>query len=825
MTSLLRPLATFTLAVAVTVPACAQSQLLPPSLRVPTLADSGRRVTDSIVRPIAPADIPAAADRVAAATMDLITSTGPDADTRAVLTGIPLLVDSLALDEPVAALGTRGLLTRRGLTDLGLMWSARDRKVLAWRRALKHSAAEVDSARREIQHSLAVWRATAAEPDTLEYTPALQRRVHGVIARLGQADSVLAERNTQLLAAELELSDANGRIFTELQAVATARADARRNLLRLDSPPLWKGFTPEGNAGPGWAARPHPLDDLHWFFGRNRGLLFTQGLLTALAMLLALWNRRDLGRTAEYEVPAGPYYEVLRQPVAAVALLGIAATLVLYPLAPLSVYDAALIAAAVPLLLLVPSLVPADLVRLARLAIGFFVLQRGLAMFFIGTPPFRLVTLGTSLVWLALLCVGLRPGKVLRQREPGWRYTLQVVAWVLLACGVLAVVVNVVGNVSLADALNAGIAATMYVALLLAGITRISLVLLSRAVRWGAAWSRYLRERGGLVLTLVERIMVGIFAVLWLITSLQSFYLWAPVRTGLARTLGATIHLGEASLSLGTIVLFAAVLWAGLMIARLVSGVIELDVLNRMDLRRGVPVTVGSLVRYALIAAAFLFAIAAAGVELSRLAILGGALGVGIGFGLQNIVNNFVSGLLLAFERPVSIGDIVQVGTHLGEIREIGIRASVLRTPEGAEVIVPNSELITRDVINWTRTGTRRRIEVPVGVAYGNDPAKVVSLLADVAQAHPAVLGNPKAFALFTGFGENSLNFLVRAWTDSIDWMVVRSEISVALHGALRDSAMEFPFPQRDLHLRSVDASVLAGLRDGTRPAAGTPAP
>jgi small-conductance mechanosensitive channel len=824
VTFLCRPLATLALAVAVTSSARAQSALLPAGLRVPSLADSGRRATDTIVRPIAPADIPAAADRISAATMDLITGTGPDEDTRTVLAGIPILVDSLALDEPVATLGGRGLLTRRGLADLGLMWSARDRKVLSWRRELKQSAAEVDSARREIQHSLALWRATAAQEDTLEYTPALQRRVQGVITRLGQADSVLAGRNTQLLAAELELSDANGRIFTELQAVASARADARRNLLRLDSPPLWKGFTAEGNAGPGWAARPHPVDELLWFFGKNRGLVFTQGLLTLAAMLFARWNRRSLDRTAEHEVPAGPYYEVLRRPVAAVALLGIAATLLLYPLAPLSVYDAALIVAAIPLLLLVPTLVSADLVLPARLAIGFFVLQRGLAMFFIGTPPFRMVMLGTSLVWLSLLSLGLRPGKILRQGGTGWRHTLQVVAWVLLACGVLAVVANVVGNVSLADALNAGIAATIYLAVLFAAITRITLVLLSQAVRWGAAWSRYLRERGALVLTLVERIMVGTFAVFWFIASLQSFYLWAPLKDGLARALGATIHLGEASLSLGTVVLFGVVLWAGIMIARLVSGVIELDVLSRMDLKRGVPVTVGSLVRYALIAAAFLLAIAATGVELSRLAILGGALGVGIGFGLQNIVNNFVSGLLLAFERPVSVGDTVQVGANTGEIREIGIRASVIRTFEGAEVIVPNSELVTQDVINWTRTGTRRRFEVPVGIAYGNDPARVISLLADVAQAHPAVLGSPRAFALFTGFGQNSLDFVLRAWTDSLDWMVVRSEVAVAVSGALRDSGIEIPFPQRDLHLRSVSAGVLTDLRHGAGPTS-APAP
>ena len=756
--------------------------------------------------------------------MDLITSAGPGADTRTALARISILVDSLSRDEPVATLGARGLLSRRGLVDLGLMWSARERKVQAWRRGLRQSAADVDSSRKQVQRSLAVWRATEAESDTLTYTPVLLERATAVVARLEYADSLLAERAAELLNAELELSDASGRIFTELQAVATAKADARRNLFRLDSPPLWHGLGLTGNTGPGWAGRQRPMEQLVWFFGRHRGMLVTQGVLTILAMLLALRHHRALARTAAVEEPSGPYYEVLRHPLAAAALLGISATLVLYPLAPLVVYDAALLAAVVPLFFLVPTLVPPDLIRPARLTLAFFVLQRSFAMFFIGTPPFRLVLLGTSLVWLALLWRGLRPGGVLRKREPGWRHTLQLVAWALSATGVVAVVSNVVGNVTLADALNAGIAATMYLAILLGAITLITEVLLSQAIRWGATWSRYLRARGDRVLKVIERAMILVFGVLWFITSLQGFYLWSPLQAAIGRAFGASIHLGEASLSVGTILLFGAVLWAGVMIAHFVSGVIELDLLNRMDLKRGVPVTVGSLLRYALIAIAFLFAVASTGVELSRLAILGGALGVGIGFGLQNIVNNFVSGLLLAFERPVSVGDTVEVGGRLGQIREIGIRASVIRTFEGAEVIVPNSDLITKDVINWTRTGTRRRIEVPVSVARGSDPAQVISLLAGVAQSHAEVLGNPQAFALFTGAGSDSLDFLLRAWTESLDWMVVRSDIAVSMHGALRDSGIEIPVPQRDLHLRSVDAGVFAGLRDRTAPTA-APAP
>ena len=771
------------------------------------------RAADTVVTPIPPAEVPAAADQVMAATIDLLTSTSPSAGTQAVLAGVQALLDSLEQDEPVASLAEQGVLTRRGLTDIGLMWSARDRMVRDWRRELRQAAAQVDSARRQVRRELVVWRTTLADTDTVAYTPALRQRAENVVARLGEVDSVLAVRNGEILAAELGLSDANGRIFTELQSVATARAEARQNLLRRDSPPLWKSPLMYGASGVGRETRSHLLQELRWFMSRTRTMLIAQVLLTLLAVLLALRHRHDLQRTAEHEVPTGPYYDVLRHPVAAVALLGITATLLVYPLAPLPVYDVGLIGAAVPLLLLIPTLVPADLVTAARLAVGLFVLQRSLSALLMGTLPYRMVLLGVSLLAVVLLWQGLRPAGVLKRKEPQWRRTLQHVGWALLACGAVAVVANVIGNVTLADAVNAGIALTLYLAILFAAATQIAEVLLSQVVRKGAAYSRYLRDRGDRVLRVSGRVLYLLAGLLWLALSLQSFYLWGPLASWFTGVFGTPIRIGEAALSLGTVVLFVLVLWAGVLIARLVSGVLELDVLGRMNVRRGVPVTVGSLVRYLLIAVAFLTALAATGVELSRFAILGGALGVGIGFGMQNIVNNFVSGLLLAVERPVSVGDTVQVGLNTGEIREIGIRASVIRTFEGAEVIVPNSELITQDVINWTRTGTRRRIEVTVGVAYGNDPARVIGLLADVAQAHPEVLGNPAAFALFTGFGANSLDFVVRAWTDSNDWIIVRSDIAVSVHGALRESGIEIPFPQRDVHLKSADPGALKHLQ------------
>jgi small-conductance mechanosensitive channel len=166
------------------------------------------------------------------------------------------------------------------------------------------------------------------------------------------------------------------------------------------------------------------------------------------------------------------------------------------------------------------------------------------------------------------------------------------------------------------------------------------------------------------------------------------------------------------------------------------------------------------------------------------------------------VVNNFVSGLILLFERPVHVGDTVEVGNLLGRVQRIGIRASIVRTFQGAEMIVPNSQLVSEQVTNWTFSDQLRRIDLPVGVSYSAEPQKVIEVIEAAASAHANVLKNPPPQALFIGFGESSIDFELRAWTDQFsDWLKIRSELAVAVYDAVHAAGMSFPFPQRVVHL------------------------
>lgn len=262
-------------------------------------------------------------------------------------------------------------------------------------------------------------------------------------------------------------------------------------------------------------------------------------------------------------------------------------------------------------------------------------------------------------------------------------------------------------------------------------------------------------------------------------------------------------HIGAVDITLGNILIFIFVIWLSIMITRMASHILEKDVFTRVQMAKGVPSTVILLMRIVLVTGGFFLAAAAAGMKLTNLSIVLGAFSVGIGFGLQNIFNNMVSGLILAFERPIKVGDTVQVGELVGIVRSIGLRSSTVRSYDGAEVIVPNGNLISKEMINWTKSDSNRRIDISIGVAYGTNPLIVMDIIEEIAKEHPKVKKNPAPTVLFSDFGNSSLDFRLLAWVNVDYKLGVESDIRFELNKRLAEAGIEIPFPQTDLHLRS----------------------
>jgi small-conductance mechanosensitive channel len=231
-----------------------------------------------------------------------------------------------------------------------------------------------------------------------------------------------------------------------------------------------------------------------------------------------------------------------------------------------------------------------------------------------------------------------------------------------------------------------------------------------------------------------------------------------------------------------------------------------LRLLERTKLETSLQFAIGRITRYILLAIGFVLALQIGmGMDLSSLAILAGAAGLGIGFGLQNIIQNFVSGIIILAERPIAIGDRIEVANVTGQVVRISLRSTTVVTNDNIAVIVPNSDFISRSVINWSHHDPNIRIRIPVGVAYGSDVEKVRRVLIEAGAEHPKSLPHPPPTVYFLGFGDSSLNFELAVWTAEMTFAPrkFKSDLYFSVHRKLRENQIEIPFPQRDLHLRS----------------------
>jgi small-conductance mechanosensitive channel len=255
------------------------------------------------------------------------------------------------------------------------------------------------------------------------------------------------------------------------------------------------------------------------------------------------------------------------------------------------------------------------------------------------------------------------------------------------------------------------------------------------------------------------------------------------------------------------IILAIIILTVLLAFSRWIRAQLERSWLVRTNMERGAREAVATISGYVGVAISLMIALSITGVEFGNMAIIAGALSVGIGFGLQNIVNNFVSGLILLFERPIKKGDWVVVGTTEGFVKKISIRSTQIQTFDRADIIVPNSDLISGQVTNWMLRDVKGRIRVPIGVAYGTDTSLVKKLLLDVAQQHPSVVVDssvPEPSVLFMEFGDSALLFELRVFIKNIDQkFTVTSDLNFAIDAAFRKHNVQIPFPQRDVHIKN----------------------
>ncbi len=704
------------------------------------------------------------------------------------------------------------------LQDLGRQCAERTKVLAEWSRTLTDRAQALQRDAERTRSLRADWRVIAIGMKAQAPPAALMQRVRATLGQL----ATIEQRTDQRLAAVLELQSLVATEASRVDAVARELRHAYEHILsRLfvrDSPTFvgaWAGNVGLETLGErvaaSWRAE---LASIEAYLRRRAGLLPTWAALLVASVIAARHLRR---RSRRWEIPAtvgGSARELLEHPLA-LALVGwLFVTPLPYGGAPPALVRLVMLAYFLPVLRIVGTVaVPAfgpilwGLLGLAlldevrQLLASTPALERSLLVFE--------CALGTgALLWLPRHLSTSSPAPaphVLRGIETGRRLALATLVIALLANGL--------GYVRLAKLLFEGTIRTAGATILAVAVASVLEGFTQLALSTGAAERfRLIVRHRPVIAEGARRLIRVVVGVLWVGWTLRAFSLTDAALGAVRTTLGARLPLGEITFSLGDLVAFAIAVWLSFMISRLLRVVLEDEVFPRMHLGRGVPYAVATFTSYLVLLIGFFVALAAAGFDFDRLAVVAGALGVGIGFGLQNIVNNFVSGLILLVERPVQVGDLVQLGDVIGEVRRIGLRSSVIHTNEGSEMIVPNAHLITERVVNWTLSDRKRRLDLPVGVAYGTDPEEVLRLLLDVARRHGQVLSDPAPQAFFTGFGDSALTFELRAWTTNLEGRFeVRSDLAIGVNRALADAGIRIPFPQRDLHVHAADVDERRG--------------
>ena len=709
----------------------------------------------------------------------------------------------------------------RTLDDLYRRWCRARDAIDGWRSRVTQNGTAIDRDLESVQEHREVWEVTLARARETGTQPAVTNAIQSTIDKLRGEEARFGEHRAHLLNLAQQVDQAESLIADALGRMEEAGRDLRTRLFSLDTPPLWSAL-----------ADPPPRADhvteiaraasessgaLVEFFDDYRDRLIVH-LLALIAMFFII---RALKKRVERLQLNDPDLEdsmrVVSKPFSSALLLALTALLVFYPTPPRVVVEITTILCFVPLYQILPRKVFRHVGRLLIWLVSLHVFDRLTDILPHLSLLKRLLLLMMSAITLTVLLRAIRNETT--RKIPG-ATDLRSIEKIAVALLVVSFGSNIIGDLSLADVVVSAVISAAYFALVLYAIY----LVIGGVLRIGMGTSfarklRMVRRHGDLVHSRFMSVLRTGFRIFWAAAALYWLQLLPVLVETIRGILTARARFGDITVSLGGILAFVVTVWAAFLLSRFIRFVLDEDVFPRTKLPRGVPNAVSTGLHYIILLLAFILAVAATGADLGKFAILAGAFGVGIGFGLQNIVNNFISGLILIVERPIMPGDTVEFGNRIGDVKRIGLRSSTIRTWSGAEVIVPNGNLISSEVINWTLSDRQRRLDIPVGVAYGSPVKQVMEILAGVAGQHPDVLENPAPRTLFMKFGDSSLDFELRCWTvEFASYQRVMSDLIVEIEAALGEAGITIPFPQRDLHVKSVDDAAGRALR-GKEPA------
>ncbi|MFN8610118.1 MAG: mechanosensitive ion channel [Vulcanimicrobiota bacterium] len=692
------------------------------------------------------------------------------------------------------------------LRGLETNWRVLGEELPEWKQSLELRVTRLDEELNQLEQTSESWSATLSAAGLAGLPADLLMAAQSTVESIKTTQEALRKRRTEVVAMQNAVARQDARVKEAIGLLTAARVRTVSNVGVQDSPPLWSSQV-ANRLGPALvydilASSAAQVDALGAYLQRQPGKLLTPLVFFLIFYLLLSrahrWVRtkeQGEGTTADFT----PALMILQSPVATAVLLSLMVTRNLDPSAPRLLMAALGAIALIPAIALLRKLVEPYLWPILNALVAFYFVDQLRAISVTIPLLARLLLLLEGLAGMLFLAWFSKIGHVRLRRATATEHSsridlgIQVFALALVS----AAVANILGYVSLATLLTNGLLGAAYLGIILYGVLKVleGLLVMFLQVR-PISLIRSVRLHTRVLQRRIMRLFRLLAVLLWGLMVLDLLAMRETVTAWIGTVLNSKIGFGNFSFSLGPIVLFFLVIYVAVMLSRFTRFVLSEDVFPRLKLGRGVPYTVTTTVHYAILVVGILTALAVAGVDTTRFTVVAGALSVGIGFGLQNIVNNFVSGLILLAERPVNVGDTVKLGEHQGELRRIGLRSSVLVIGDGSQVIVPNSDLINQRVVNWTRAGITRRCELKFGITLGASTPRALEIMTRVANEHRRVLKSPAPAAYQLGFNGHQVEMQLLAWVDDFKALAtVRSELALEITRELHEAGIELAAP------------------------------
>ena len=703
-------------------------------------------------------------------------------------------------------------LNRRDLKVYKIEWEKYHSKIKEAQNILKDRTEEVSTINDEVNLALNKWIKTKEKLTETNKSKDIETSLDLVINTLQEISQLTHERLNRIFSIQKELTNQILIIDETITEIDLVELQMQKDYFVFDSDPIWKSKNVGGTVLDSTAVEYISFSDriqseikknkvqIKKFISQNAKTAIFQVLFILTLLLLIFkvrgnWKNQITELTNPIEIQAKI---VLYNPISASVVLGILISAFFYESLVPAFAELHVLLILIGTVILLPKLTNKRFRLFLFLIFFVYLFHTYEALLDSNSNLFRWSLIMKAVVLIISLVLGSRiMRKTPEQFNPIYRIFITLVPFYILIL-VVSIIMNIIGMVSFSKLLITGILTSTTLGMVVYLSVKIvtSLVVLFFKLRKNYN-IQTLSTMVNATNQRVQPILNWVGMLVWIMFTLKGFDVYNFIFAGINDLMQVNWEIGEMKISLGGILAFLTIFIATLILAKIVASIFLDDWMVKM-LPRGVAPAISLVLRIIVVSTGLYISLSAAGIDLSKLGWMLGALGVGIGFGLQNIVLNFISGLILAFERPINLGDTIEIDQEMGIVTNIGIRSSNIKSYSGYEAIIPNGDLISKKVINYTLSNRDRRSKILMKTAPNANPEKVITLFNEMALDDPRVRSNPAPKTYFYGYDENgSLSFALLYWTTFSDTLKTDSAIALKIFAKLKEEGIQSPAPVR----------------------------